>query len=163
MRKGQTSEFIAITLLVIVLTIILLFSKLNQSRNRITKTESSLQDFKNVFISTSVTKFPYITYKGVAIDEMLGAFMCYKTENVDYGKGGIGTVQVINFPRQTLNELYGAGNWRIELNESYCFDDKPMRYEPCEYPEGEYISYEMYLPLSCRVGMAYGKIFISTS
>ena len=158
-KTGQTSEFIGITLLVIVLVIILMFSKLNQGRSRLIRTEDSVSEFKNIFIATSVTKFPYITDKGVSINEMMGAFMCYKQEKVDYGE--LGEIEVIDFPRQQLNELYGEGNWRLELDGSYCIDSESLKPEKCDFFKKEYVTYEFYFALPCKIAINYGKIYLS--
>ena len=159
LKKGQTSEFIGITLLVIVLVFILLFSKLSQGRNRLIRTEGSVSEFKNMFIATSVTKFPYITNKGVSINEMMGAFMCYKQEKVDYGS--LGEIEVIAFPREQLDELYGNGNWKLELDESYCLDSNVLIPEKCDFFKKEFITYEFYFSLPCKVEISYGKIYLS--
>jgi hypothetical protein len=169
-KKAQGSEFIGMVMLVVILVIILLFFKVNLEREKVINTEYEIKQFKNIFITSSVTKFPYITEKGVSINELMGDYVCYRKEEVYYGPK-IGQINIVEIIRRTLNQTFGPNNWKLELNESVCITSKnrlgywlpdTTKVKCTPFSDKEYVNYEFLFPLPCKIETGKGKIYIST-
>jgi hypothetical protein len=159
MKKAQISDYLVIFILVFVIILFVFFNKLRNIETTFSKTKETSSDFKNDFVSSSVSKFRYLTIKGVSLNELMGVFVCYNKDIVDYGNGPINISYEI---RNRLDQIYGLNNWKIELNNSICISSKEKRNETCEIPsDKEYIIYEFLFPLSCYVENSKGKIIIS--
>ena len=171
-KKGQGSEFFGVVFLIIILVIALLFNKIINAKRGVSKTEETLQNYQNIYITTSVTKFPYITEKGIPINELMGNYVCYSKKIYDYGPN-LGKIDMIKTIKETLNQTFGSGNWKMELNKSVCITSEneigyfepegPSDAKTCTTFSGEeFVIYEFLYPLPCRVDFGSGKIYIKT-
>ncbi|MBD3203080.1 hypothetical protein GF327_02200 [Candidatus Woesearchaeota archaeon] len=168
MKKAQSSEFIGVVLLVVVLVIILLFSKIRSAGTNVEKTKESIDDFNKIYVATSVTKFPYITEKGIPLNELIGVYICYTITNADYGRN-IGSIDIIDSIIKQLDRIYEKNNWKLELNSIACITSTGLEGPPVSsektcspFPGKEYTMYTFMFPLPCKINTGIGKIYITT-
>ncbi|MBU0757467.1 MAG: hypothetical protein KKF44_05350 [Nanoarchaeota archaeon] len=168
MKKAQGSEFLSVVLMVIVLVIILLFSRVKQSRDNIYDTQGLMTKGKNVFLTTSITKFPYITEKGISINELMGTYVCYDNTEPFYGPT-IGTIDLIATIRKNLDSIFRKGQWKLEIGEKACITSDDFIGPPdtapskcTQFQNEEFISYDLVFPLPCSQEISTGKIILIT-
>jgi hypothetical protein len=166
-KKGQSQEFIGIAILVLVLTLIVMFNKIGSDRARLGQMETTQADSSNIWVSTSATKFSFITEKGIPISELLGDYVCYEDQiydnglKVDYGVT-IGTIDIDATIRRELDKIYEPDKWLLDIDERACIDSKEFKREKCNPIGKEYYSFEFMFPRPCDQDMSRGKIYIIT-
>ncbi|MBN1502437.1 hypothetical protein JW930_02755 [Candidatus Woesearchaeota archaeon] len=155
---------VGIILLIIVVSFVLLFSKLGAGREQVAKTESTIADFENIYLSTTITKFPYITEAGITLNELFGVLVCYDRDIENFGFDNNNQLIEINIPvviQNNLDQLYGRDNWAIELDNRYCINSQNLVEDSCGYLFKEFVVYDFLFPLPCKVELRKGKIIIS--
>ncbi len=169
MKRGQGSEFISIILLVVLLVTLLLVAKLSSAKRGIAETEIVVDDYSDRYVFGSSTKFPFITEKGIPINEMLGVYYCYNKTVADYGDL-VGTIDIDNAIVKTLDLYYEPGKWNLEIGGYACLDSSGLTGPPnvpadtitrCPgFPGKEYEVRHVVYPLPCRIGMGTARLMI---
>lgn len=114
-KKAQTSVFMAIIILTIMLMVVLMEMKQKSAEVQVVRTASGLKDYTRNYIAANTVSFPYITYNGIPLEELIGAYACYNDEIADYGVNM--KFNVTETLRTVLDEIYGSENWAVLITK----------------------------------------------
>lgn len=157
-KKAQTPEFIGIILLIIVLAIFAMFARVNTSSVYVRESQESLQEYQtNRFLLISKV-FPYITANTIPVEQLLGVYICYGNETVNYGFGEINITLEI---RNILDQAVGEDMWALQIGENTCFKSKTKQQGKCTLPSGKpFKAHEFAFGLPCKVEIGRGILFV---
>ncbi len=110
-KKAQLAEFIAIIILLLVLVMVGLFSSLEIQQTKIEKLKSAFASHKLADASLSANIMGnLVSPQGYSAYELMGAYSCYGTQVVDFGRN----VDVISQLRYIFDDnLYGENRWML--------------------------------------------------
>jgi hypothetical protein len=112
-KKIQASVYIGIVLLISLLVLFQLIFKLRSAEVTIAKTESVTRDYEEDFLFLSTVVAPYSTTKKVSLEELMGVYVCYGNDTIDYGNGL--TWNFVEMSRNKFNEIFGKNHWILQL------------------------------------------------
>lgn len=157
-KKAQTPEFIGIILLIIVLAIFAMFARVNTSSIYVRESQESLREYQtNRFLLTAKI-FPYITANNVPIEQLLGVYMCYGNETVNYGLGEVNITLEI---RDILDQAVGEDMWALQIGDNTCVKSKTKEQGKCIMPSDRpFKAHEFAFGLPCVVRIERGTLFV---
>ena len=157
-KKAQTPEFIGIILLIIVLAIFAMFARVDTSSIYVRESQESLREYQTNRFLLIAKVFPYITANNVPIEQLLGVYMCYGNETVDYG---LGEINIISEIRQILDQAVGEDTWALQIGENTCIKSKTKQQGKCTIPSDKpFKAHEFAFGLPCEVRIERGTLFV---
>jgi hypothetical protein len=159
MRKAQISEIITIVIILLVLLIFTVMSRLSLLESSVSRAENTAAKAKISGISTTGSVLPYITVKGIPLEELIGVYSCYGDQEINYGNGKIDIVlEIIS----AFDAIYGRNKWAVSIigDNSVFIDSEGV--SDREIPDFKnFISYDFVYPKPCKVGeKASGILFV---
>jgi hypothetical protein len=156
-KKAQTPEFIGIIILVIVIAVFAMFARVNSSSTAVRESEETLREYQTLRFLLISKVFPYVTINNIPIEQLLGVYMCYNNETVDYGSGAINITQGI---KGTLDYAVGQDLWALQIGDTICMKSKTIEPGQCTIPSNKkYKAHEFAFGLPCFVGVKKGILF----
>ena len=157
-KKAQTPEFIGIILLIIVLAIFTMFARVNTSSLYVRESQESLTEYQtNRFLLISKV-FPYITANNIPIEQLLGVYICYGNETVNYGLGEINITLEI---RNILDLAIGENMWALQIGNNTCIKSKTKEQGQCMLASNKrFKANEFAFGLPCMVKIEKGTLFV---
>ena len=106
MKQSQASMYTGIAIMCIILVVLLMFSALRSREMTIEKLESVNRNLINNGISVSTLTTPYVTFKGIPLEELFWVYSCYKDETLDYGQDI--KFNFLDVVREKFDEIYSS-------------------------------------------------------
>jgi hypothetical protein len=157
-KKSQASSYIGIMLLILVIVIFAMFGRVGSSTKYVRESEESLKKYQmNRFLITSKV-FPFITINRVPIEQLMGVYMCYDSEIIDYGIGEINfTKEVI----EILDTAIGEDLWSLQVGDITCIKGNTISKQPCTLPiDKSFMSQEFGFALPCKPEVDKAVLFV---
>ena len=140
------------------LAVFAMFARVDTSSIYVRESQESLREYQiNRFLLISKV-FPYITANNVPIDQLLGVYMCYGKETVDYGLGEINIPEEI---RNILDQAIGEDMWALQIGENTCVKSRTIEQNPCKMASNkQFKAHEFAFGLPCMVKVERGILFV---
>ena len=157
-KKGQMAIFLSIAVIIILLTLVLFFDRIRSTRYAVSRTSSSIQDYRDVYTKTAPYLFPQITVNEYSLSRLFGYYSCYHEINFELSGYNYHLVQDT---QRELDNFFEKDQWLLELNKSLCIDSNSYSEGVCKQPYRKNIyTYEFMYPLPCRTDHADGLIYL---
>lgn len=139
MKKGQAEEIAGIAILVLVLVVMVIFSKMYFGKKEAVMSSEYVVGYKKTSSLMAMSTLPRVTINKTAISTLFGYCVCYNTTIVDYGSVQIDVETETN---KKLDILFGKGNWLLTLEGPYNFTFGNKNLDSA-------ITYDFVIPLPC--------------
>ncbi len=115
-KRGQASEFLAIVLLLLIITVFALLTKLSHINNQVSQTKEVIKTIKSSDIQLMGNTLPRLTVQGVSFSQLLGDLNCYGNDSISYGDSI--DINLTDELRKTLDAAYGKNNWVVRTTKA---------------------------------------------
>ncbi len=158
MKKAQTSEYLGIIILVIVIAVFAMFGRIGRSSVAVEGSLESLREYQSNRFLLITKIFPHITIKNVPIEQLIGVYVCYDNETINYGTGDINLSKELSF---VLDNSVGKHEWLLQIGESTCIDSGSLQHTKCHLPPTrDIMSHEFVFSLPCDLDFERATLFV---